>query len=80
MNFTQFFWIKKKQRSIQNFSDLFLDGCTYDDWFDKPNNKYLDNKTLESGKKEEFPDLPLMPTLEADKEEGKKEVKEETGI
>ena len=34
---------KKQQRNIQNFSDLFLDEYTYDDWFDKPNDRYLDN-------------------------------------
>ena len=35
---------------------------------------------LESSKKEVFADLPLMPTLKADKEKGKEEVKEGTGI
>ena len=49
-------------------------------WYDKPNDKELDDKVPEGDKKEEFPDSPLMPTLEANKEEAKEEVKEWTGI
>ena len=58
----------------------FLMDTPMNYWYDKPNDKELDDKVPEGDKKEEFPDSPLMPTLEANKEEAKEEVKEWTGI
>ena len=76
------FWTKKIQRGIPNtiLVIYFLMDTPMNYWYDKPNDKELDDKVPEGDKKEEFPDSPLMPTLEANKEEAKEEVKEWTGI
>ena len=52
--------MKKNKHSKHDFSDLFLDGCDYDNWFIKPNDK-------------DFIELLLMSSLEDDDEvkEGK---------
>ena len=50
-----------KKHSKHNFNNFFLDGYTYDDWFDKPNHKEGDKEEAKEEVKNETGTKILTP-------------------
>ena len=54
--------MKRRSASILNptvsfLGDLFLDGCSYDNWYDNPNDKKSSDSTVEGDGEEELDDV-----------------------
>ena len=59
MNFsTQIFQMKKiKKGSTRNFTGLFLNGYSYDNWLHNPNDKASNDSTLKDDVRKKLDDL-----------------------
>ena len=69
---TQILWIKKiKTCSTHNYCALPLDGHSYDDWFDNPNDKKSNDSTLKDDEPEKLDDLLPPEGDEENLKEGK---------